>query len=402
MGQIAERHNFSPYFEGQRNPFEQFDSEENLKKYELEQRQRTLERRIRETKRQTMNWKTAVDTETDPVKKAEFEEKYQRKAALLQKQNKAYNDFCESTGQKKRSDRIQIAKWDRKQAAKARAAAKKYAVDHPDSVVPNPYKSKKIIEKKQTMQERMIKLDFKPAATIQEAEAYTDRFVEKYKSKYSGNVSFKGMDVEHANKVNRVLTAVYDAYDIPPHTDITVMNFRESKWKTAVDDGIAAAYQWGGNGGRLFINQKLIGTKKASEAFKKKGNNLLKTVLDGVNTILNKPGIRPAQKKYIEALVKSGRQVVAQSCDDFVESTIVHEMGHSLDSKVFRKHFKTSSNMDGLDIGVSMEKYAGGISGYAVSTKEEYIAESFASWWYGMTDALDPDLVKIFEGAMKK
>ena len=120
------RHNFSPYFEGMKNPFQEYDSEENQKQYELEQRQRTLERRIRDTKRQTMGWKTAMDAEDDPVKKAELEEKYQRKAALLQKQNKAYNDFCESTGQKKRSDRINIAKWDRKQAASARSAAKKW------------------------------------------------------------------------------------------------------------------------------------------------------------------------------------------------------------------------------------------------------------------------------------
>lgn len=398
------RHHFSPWFEGQGNPFEQFDSEENLKRYELEQRQRTLERRIRNTKRETMDWRTAMEAEKDPDRKAEYEAEYQRKAALLQRQNAAYNQFCDDNGMKKQHERIHIAKWDRSQAAKARAAAKKYAVNHPDSVVPKEYKPKpkKIVKKNQTMQKRMLNLDFKPAATVPEAEEYADRFVEKYKSKYSGNVSFKGMDVEHANKVNRVLTAVYDAYDIPPHTDITVMNFRESKWKTAVDDGVAAAYQWGGNGGRLFINQKLIGTKKAADVFRKKGDNLLKTVLDGADTILNKPGIRPNQKKYIEALVKSGRQVAAQSCDDFVEATIVHEMGHSLDSKVFRKYFKTSSNMEGLDIGVSMEKYAGGVSGYAVSTKEEYIAESFALWWYGMTDALDPDLVKIFEGAMKK
>lgn len=109
------RHSFSPYFEGMRNPFQEYDSEENQKQYELEQRQRTLERRIRDTKRQVMGYKEAGD-----------EEKYQRKASLLQKQNKAYNEFCESTGQKKRSDRIQIAKWDRKQAAQARAAAKRY------------------------------------------------------------------------------------------------------------------------------------------------------------------------------------------------------------------------------------------------------------------------------------
>lgn len=124
------RHNFSPYFEGMKNPFEQYDSEENQKQYELEQRQRTLERRIRDTKRQVMGWKKAMDTEDDPAQKAELEKEYRKKAALLQKQNKAYNDFCESTGQKKRSDRIRIARWDRKQAAQARAATKRHSEDN--------------------------------------------------------------------------------------------------------------------------------------------------------------------------------------------------------------------------------------------------------------------------------
>lgn len=123
------RHNFSPWFEGQGNPFEDFDSEENQKRYELEQRQRTMERRIRNTKRETMNWRTAMDAEKDPDKKAEYEAEYQRKAALLQRQNKAYNQFCEETGLKKQHERIHIAKWDRSQAAKARAAAKKYNED---------------------------------------------------------------------------------------------------------------------------------------------------------------------------------------------------------------------------------------------------------------------------------
>ena len=103
-----------------------FDTEENQKQYELEQRQRTLERRIRNTKRETMNWKNAADSAKDPALKSQFTAEYERKAALLQKQNKAYNDFCKETGQKKRSDRIQIAKWDRSQAAQARAAAKEH------------------------------------------------------------------------------------------------------------------------------------------------------------------------------------------------------------------------------------------------------------------------------------
>lgn len=120
------RHDMSPWFEGQGNPFEQFDSEENLKRYEMEQRQRALERRIRNTKRQVMNLKTAVDNEKDSDRKAELEAEYQRKSALLQRQNKEYNQYCEESGLKKQYDRIHIAKWDRTQAAKARAAAKRY------------------------------------------------------------------------------------------------------------------------------------------------------------------------------------------------------------------------------------------------------------------------------------
>ena len=119
------RHNFGPWFEGMENPFEQYDSEENQKQYELEQKQRTMERRIRDTKRKTLNWKTAMDHEEDPLKKALFESEYQRKAALLQKQNKAYREYCKDKNLRHRDDRIRIAKWDRKQAAKARAAAKK-------------------------------------------------------------------------------------------------------------------------------------------------------------------------------------------------------------------------------------------------------------------------------------
>ena len=112
------RHNFSPYFEGMDNPFEQYDSEENKKLYEIEQRARTMERRIRDTKRRLMGYETAGDTE-----------RYERTAALLQKQNEAYNAYCDEKGLKKRSDRISIARWNRSEAAKARAAAKRYNED---------------------------------------------------------------------------------------------------------------------------------------------------------------------------------------------------------------------------------------------------------------------------------
>lgn len=109
--------------DGIHNPFEKFDSEENKKAYELSQRQRTLERRIRKTKRTVMGLKKSVDTAPDEATKAEMQEQYQKKAFLLQKQNKAYNDFCAENNLRRLDDRVSIAQWDRKQASAARGAA---------------------------------------------------------------------------------------------------------------------------------------------------------------------------------------------------------------------------------------------------------------------------------------
>ncbi len=120
------RHSFSPYFEGMDNPFEQYDSEENRKQYEKEQHQRTLERRIRKTKREVMGLKESIDSCTDEKLKFELDMQYQRKSALLAKHNAAYKDYCERNNLRPLSDRIQIAKWDRQQAAAARGAAKRY------------------------------------------------------------------------------------------------------------------------------------------------------------------------------------------------------------------------------------------------------------------------------------
>lgn len=240
------------------------------------------------------------------------------------------------------------------------------------------------------------KTAFIPAKTIEEAEEYAKKFVNtKYQSKYSGNISYKGMSLENANKVNQVLTEVYSSYDVPMLGNLKPMNFREAKWKTAVEDGIAAAYQWG-NGGTLFMNQKLFASEKATSAFVKKADDLLHTVLNGIDTLLGKSGLRETQRIYLEALKKTGVQCFSQTAGiDFAEATFVHESGHLLDDKMFRKIFREK----GFDISASMAKYAGNISGYAVSTNAEYIAESFTAFWYGKTDILDPDLVKIFQGA---
>lgn len=119
------RHSFGPG-DGINNPFKDIGYEDNYKVEQLNKHQRTLERRIRKTKREVMGLKTAVDNARDEKLKFELDQDYQRKAALLQKRNKAYNDFCEQNNLKRLSDRLAIAKWDRQQAAAARGAATRY------------------------------------------------------------------------------------------------------------------------------------------------------------------------------------------------------------------------------------------------------------------------------------
>lgn len=48
------------------------------------------------------------------------------KSYLLQKQNKAYNEYCKTNELRPLADRLKIARWGREQAAKARGAARRY------------------------------------------------------------------------------------------------------------------------------------------------------------------------------------------------------------------------------------------------------------------------------------
>ena len=119
------RHSHGPG-DGVNNPFSEYDTEKNRKIYETQQSQRIKERRIRETKREVIGLKTALDNAKDEKLKFELDMKYQRKSALLQKQNSDYNDFCDKNNVKRLQERLAIAKWDRQQAAAARGAARRY------------------------------------------------------------------------------------------------------------------------------------------------------------------------------------------------------------------------------------------------------------------------------------
>lgn len=119
------RHSFGPS-DGENNPYDPIDTEENRNQYEKEQRQRTLERRIRKTKREVMGLQEAVEKCQDKAAKFKLQQALDRKSYLLQRQNGVYSEFCKKNNLRTQSERLQIARWSREQAAKARGAARRY------------------------------------------------------------------------------------------------------------------------------------------------------------------------------------------------------------------------------------------------------------------------------------
>ena len=119
------RHSIVPYIEGiTTNPFEQFDSEENRKRYELEQNQRYLERSIRKVKREVQALQTALEN-ASAESKAGLEAQYKKRSQRLTELNKRYKSFCEKNDLKTRQERLYIAGWTKQSAAKAAGAARK-------------------------------------------------------------------------------------------------------------------------------------------------------------------------------------------------------------------------------------------------------------------------------------
>ena len=106
--------------------YDPIDTEENRNQYEKEQRQRTLERRIRKTKREVMGLQEAVEKCQDKAAKFELQQALDQKSYLLQRQNGVYSEFCKENNLRTQSERLQIARWSREQAAKARGAARRY------------------------------------------------------------------------------------------------------------------------------------------------------------------------------------------------------------------------------------------------------------------------------------
>ena len=241
-----------------------------------------------------------------------------------------------------------------------------------------------------------VKAPFTPAQTISEAQTYADRFVESYKTKYSGAVDYGGIDVQYANDMNRAMTEVLNVYE-PKYKlrNIKPFNTREKRFK---DTTAEAAYQWGNCD--MFFNKKLYKNGKTFAAHLKQYEDLKEQVFPNLDMVIEKyrkstSRFDADRLRYLEALKATGRTNV--SPPDAYGSTI-HELGHYLDDQIFRKAMKE----DGFDLGKSFEAFSSGISAYATADTQEYVAESFTAYWLGEPEKVDPALIRIFQKVQKK
>lgn len=331
------------------------DEEENKKEYEESQKQRQYERQIREAKRDLEVAKATGDEEA--VKAAK--QKVAQEQAKMRK-------YTKETGRVRRYDREQIGSlvdtdYGMRDLRKQKvdedlggAAAKKAAPKKPAST-------------------------YTPATDIAEAERKAEHFVDPTGWAATG-VSYKGVDVEVANAVNKTLQDFYDEFKVDKFGGVIAPagNTKEGK----LIENATAAYSPVRNS--FMLNRSSLKNMKTAEKALAEERRVVTDFLEHPEKYdLDKLSTRV--RKVLEASAKSGRGNVVET----VEDVISHELGHSLESQL-----KQLANFSELQ--ARMAEYAEGISGYATESWSEYVAESFASWRKGESVA-DPELIKAFE-----
>lgn len=104
------RHTFQPFYPGMTNKQTQYDSEKSNKKYNLYQKQRSIERKIRETKKRLFEIRHSIKTAKSENLIAKLKDDEAKVKALFDKQNAEYTSFCSQNGLKRNEDRLYVGK----------------------------------------------------------------------------------------------------------------------------------------------------------------------------------------------------------------------------------------------------------------------------------------------------
>ncbi|MCM1327303.1 MAG: phage minor capsid protein [Bacteroidales bacterium] len=132
------RHSHKVWDKRLRNPYVdengemKIDTEENRKRYELQQKQRAMERSIRATKRKLIVKEEQIRLVAETDVKDILQKDYDRLSYRMTQQNKAYNDFCKANDLQPQYDRIKVADFGREQTKRSNAGARRYKKERED------------------------------------------------------------------------------------------------------------------------------------------------------------------------------------------------------------------------------------------------------------------------------
>lgn len=103
------RHTFHPFDpKHNSNPYKDYDNEENQQKYDLYQKQRSMERRIRDTKKRMYNIKHSIQILHDEDAIAAMKEELLEVKELFDRQFGEYESFCKQNGLHIEQERLYV------------------------------------------------------------------------------------------------------------------------------------------------------------------------------------------------------------------------------------------------------------------------------------------------------
>lgn len=176
------RHSHKPWDKSLRNPYvdengnPKIDIHESQDLYDKQQKQRQMERSIRQTKRELLAKQMELDGIAETDVKEVLQPEYDKLAYRLREQNDRYIKYCDANGLQTQEDRVKVAGFKKAQASKANGRATAYG----NANVKTPMeKAENVGYTKRT------KKEFEQAAQQikEEITQYSDR-----PSKWSGNI----------------------------------------------------------------------------------------------------------------------------------------------------------------------------------------------------------------------
>jgi hypothetical protein len=242
----------------------------------------------------------------------------------------------------------------------------------------------KIVIKPEKPQQPVIELryTFKESKSIEEAQEFARQFCQKnmLDRTFKGEINYKGISIDNANEINKVLTDVFNQLDMPKISGIKVISPTSVQGKKAFSDGVDAIASYSPVDGGIFLNKDILKSQKTFAEYMKKSQNAWSKVMENIDRLT------PAQRVIAMRYKEAGRSLV----DETLQGCIRHEIGHHAQWKMLPTNLNN-------ELGKEMSLYANKISGYATSSKSEYLAESFAAYMRGEKANLDPKLVEFLD-----